>query len=194
MAEPISRRSVLLASAALAASPRLALGGVQAAAAAAPPIPTLDPAWRPKFLSGEQAQSVALLAETILPRTSTPGAIEARVHEWIDLELSLQPAADARRFVDGLAWMEKRARQVTGKTLVAASSEERVKLLQEISDEAKPSSEELAPGVRFFEDLKRRTIFGYYTSEVGRTKGLGLPEAVTMETFRGCTHRDGEHG
>lgn len=191
MAEAVSRRSVLLASAALAASPRLAFGGVQAPGAAPP---RLDPAWRPVYLSGEQAQSVAILAETILPRTETPGAIDARVHEWIDLELSLQPAADARRFLAGLDWMEKRAHQVTGKGLSATSGEERSKLLDEISDEKRSSSKELAPGVSFFAELKRRTIFGYYTSEVGRSQGLGLPEAVTMETFRGCTHRDGEHG
>jgi hypothetical protein len=184
---------MLLASAALAASPRLAFGAAQAGATA-PAAAALDPAWRPLFLSAEQAESVALLAETILPRTATPGAIDARVHELIDLELSLQPAADSQRFLDGLAWVEARARRIAGKGIAEASAEERTRLLGEISDETKSPGEELAPGAGFFADLKRRTVFGYYTSEVGRAKGLGLPEAVTMETFRGCSHRDGEHG
>jgi hypothetical protein len=76
--------------------------------------------------------------------------------------------------------------------VVASTDQERARLLAEISDAAE-ATDELAPGQRFFADLKRRTIFGYYTSEVGRTEALGLPEAVTMETFRGCTHRAGEH-
>jgi len=35
--------------------------------------------------------------------------------------------------------------------------------------------------------------FGYYTSLEGRVQELGLPEAVSMQTWRGCPHPDGEH-
>jgi hypothetical protein len=135
---------------------------------------------------------VAWLAETILPRTATPGAIDARVHELIDLELSLAPADEQQRFLDGLAWVEERSQRLHGRAVVASSAEQRSRLLSEITDEERPDDEELAPGERFFSELKRRTIFGYYTSEVGREQ-VGLPDAVTMETFRGCTHRGEEH-
>jgi hypothetical protein len=191
MTGPISRRSVLLASAALAAARGLSFAATQGAPPAVPPA--IAPDWQPLLLTRQQAESVAALAEAILPRTGTPGAIDARVHELIDLELHLASEEERKPFLDGLAWVEARSRQSFGRGVVASSDEERAKLLAEISDAAE-ASDVLAPGARFFGDLKRRTIFGYYTSEVGRTEALGLPDAVTMETFRGCTHRAGEHG
>jgi hypothetical protein len=190
MTGPISRRSVLLASAALAAARGLSFAAPQGATPSVPPA--IAPDWRPLLLTRPQAESVAALAEAILPRTDTPGAIDARVHELIDLELHLATEEERERFLDGLAWVEARAQQSFGRGVVASTDEERAKLLAEISD-AVEATDELAPGQRFFSDLKRRTIFGYYTSEVGRTEALGLPDAVTMETFRGCTHRAGEH-
>jgi hypothetical protein len=192
MSEPISRRTMLLASATLAAAGPSWTAAAQTTARAAPPA--LDPAWRPLLLNHDQARSVAYLAEAILPRTETPGAIDARVHELIDLELSVAAPAERERFLEGLAWVEARSQRLFGRGVAADSDEERARLLSEISDEKGAEVAELAPGMRFFAELKRRTIFGYYTSEVGRTEGLGLPDAVTMETFRGCTHREGGRG
>jgi hypothetical protein len=199
MAETVSRRDILLASAALAAVP--AVGWSQRASAAqgaaALPAPAIDASWRPLFLSRPQGEAVAALAETILPRTATPGAIDARVHEWIDLDLSVAAAADQQRFLDGLAWVQARSRRLHGVEVSEATPEQLSGLLAEISDERSGDAggadgdDDLEVGRSFFGDLKRRTIFGYFTSEVGRVQGLGLPEAVTMETFRGCTHRDG---
>ena len=69
-----------------------------------------------------------------------------------------------------------------------------VALLDSISDEQKDPPKSLLPGTTFFTDLKRRTIFGYYTSLEGRVQELGLPEAVSLQTWRGCPHPDGRHG
>jgi glucoside 3-dehydrogenase (cytochrome c) hitch-hiker subunit len=41
-------------------------------------------AWKPKALTAHQAETVATIAELIIPQTETAGARAARVHEFID--------------------------------------------------------------------------------------------------------------
>ena len=148
--------------------------------------------WEPVFFTREQAEAVAALAEAIIPRTDTPGARDARVHEYIDLALSVADEGEQRAFVDGLDWMEKRSGEVNGKKIADASAAELTELLRSVSDEHERHSAALQPGTAFFGDIKTRTIFGYYTSREGWVEELGRPEAVTMETFHGCPH-GGEH-
>src|SRR4029450_8640250 len=50
-------------------------------------------AWRPRFFSNVQNETVAVIAELIIPQTDTPGARAARVHEHIDLVLSEESPA-----------------------------------------------------------------------------------------------------
>ena len=153
-----------------------------------------DVAWQPSFFTAEQARAIGTLCEAILPRTGTPGALDARVHEFIDLELSLEEDEDERAwFLGGLSWLDERCRWRHGHGLAEISVEQATALLEPISDLHDDLPKELARGGSFFRDLKRRTIFAYYTSEVGRTQELGLPDAVTMETWRGCRHGGGDH-
>jgi hypothetical protein len=58
-------------------------------------------AYTTKVLSPEQMKRVATLVDQIIPRTDTPGASEARVPEFIDRKLSLDPALK-ERFLAGL--------------------------------------------------------------------------------------------
>ena len=43
--------------------------------------------WEPRVLSAEQARTVDVLSELIIPRTDTPGARDANVYRYIDLML-----------------------------------------------------------------------------------------------------------
>jgi hypothetical protein len=149
-------------------------------------------AHRPLLFSAEQLEAVARLADALIPRTDTPGARDARVHEYLDLALSVAEEPERSRFLEGLAWTDARSRERFATPLHEAAAEQVAALLREISDEHEALPAELEPGGRFFADLKRRTVFGYYTSFEGKTSELGRPEAVTFERFRGCTHR-GEH-
>ena len=153
--------------------------------------------WKPLLFTREQARAVGLLAEAILPRTETPGALDARVHEFIDLELSLADGTEQSEFLERLSSIEARCQEQFGKRVGQVSDLKRAELLDAISDhnevDADHVADQAAEGLACFADLKRRTVFAYYTSEVGRVEGLGLPDAVTMEKFRGCTHRDGSH-
>jgi len=149
--------------------------------------------WRPVLLTKREGQALARLVETLIPRTGTPGARDARVHEYIDLAVSLEPAAEKKEFVDGLRWLDRRCKSGYRADLAAASDADLAELLTSISDQHTEHPKTLERGVRFFADLKRRTIFGYYTSLQGRVEELGLPETVSMQTWQGCRHPAGKH-
>jgi Gluconate 2-dehydrogenase subunit 3 len=153
-----------------------------------------DPAaaWRPVLLNEREGQALARLVEALIPRTGTPGARDARVHEYVDLAVSLEPAPQKKVFVDGLRWLDRRCRRSYGGDLVAVGDADLIELLRSVSDEHAEHPKALRPGARFFAGLKRRTIFGYYTSLEGRVEELGLPDTVSMQNWRGCTHQ-GKH-
>lgn len=145
-----------------------------------------DVTFEPQALTREDADSLGRLVDTILPRTDTPGALDARVHEYIDLALSVGPEESRQEFLSGFEWLKERCRSVHGKALATTTPDELRELLRPLSDEHPEHPPELEVGATFFADLKRRTVFGYYTSREGRVEELGLPETVTMETYRGC--------
>lgn len=157
------------------------------------PAPAGETTWTPVFFGAGEARDVAALAEGILPRTDTPGAIDARVHEYLDLALSVEPEAVARRFRDGLGVLVARSRQRFGRRPAELEEGEMESLLGEFSDAVENGPVDPAGG-RFFADLKRRTVFGYYTSLEGRTEELGLPDHVGVGRYRGCPHTGEEHG
>lgn len=144
--------------------------------------------WTPVLFSTEQAREIAVLAETIIPRTDTPGAQDARVHEYIDLSLSVESERNQARFLDGLSWLENRCQSQFNASLSEAAESQIVELLSSVSDEHDSYPDDLKRGATFFAELKRRTIFGYYTSREGWVEELGRPDAVSMEQFKGCTH------
>lgn len=149
--------------------------------------------WRPVFFSKKEAEHVAAVCEAIIPRTDTAGARDARVHEYIDLALSVEGAAPQKSFREGLKWLNRFCKETTGSRLRKATEAELKTVLGPISDEHESHPEDLKIGAAFFRDIKDRTIFGYYTSIEGRVEELSKPAEVSMENFQGCTHSQGTH-
>lgn len=143
--------------------------------------------WTPAFLTADQAKAIGNVCEAIIPKTATPGALDARCHEYIDLELSVSPEAAKKTFTDGLAWLDARCKSAHGHGLAEATQDHVAETLGPISDEHESHPDDLKPGAEFFRDIKRRTIFAYYTSREGWVVELGRPEHVGMEKFQGCT-------
>jgi len=65
-----------------------------------PPV-AIAGAYVAKVFDAGQMKQVATLVDLIIPRTDTPGASDARVHEFIDRALA-RNAARKKRFLDGL--------------------------------------------------------------------------------------------
>jgi hypothetical protein len=180
-ADEIDRRDVVKTFAiAPVVLPLFALG-----AAAAPP-------YSPKFFSADDLQLVATLGELIIPQTETPGALAAKVHEHIDLVLSEETPDVQHSFRDGLAWIERRSREMHNRAFLALTVAEQNALLTRMADSKTPRLEDES-GYRFFLALRKRVVFAYYTSEIGLRQELTYKGKQALSHWEGCPHSD-HHG
>jgi len=149
-----TRREVLVTVAALAASP-----------AAAQPV----------LLTPSEFECLKALAETIIPRTDTPGAIDAGVPTQIDRRLASNPQL-AETFRSGLAALDADARSRFGAAFAALTAQQKIDLLT-------PRVED-----PFFRTVKDMTVDAYYTSREGLSEELGWHGNTFLPEFKGCTH------
>lgn len=183
-------RRLTLAGISAATSPAWARAFASLASADERGVPT-DPEWCPAFLTVEQDQLVTALAEAIIPATDTPGATAAFVNRYIDAVLDNADEAERDEFVRGLEWVDRRSQALFGTAFVGATGEQKNALLTIISSEDNHSDGDQV-GCEFFEDMKARTIVGYYTSEVGIRDELKDGGPLMFAGLMACTHA--EHG
>lgn len=152
---------------------------------------------KPLFFTADQDATVAELADTIIPTTSTPGAKAAKVNEIIDVILKdCYKPADQQRFLDGLTQTNKLSQDAFGKAFVQLDPTQRIEVVKKLEAEAKEQRAQMAnakaakkvdngqadlqmPGDKgaktytpFFTILKDLTLTGYFTSEIGATQAL----------------------
>jgi len=159
---------------------------IAAVPAAARPQAAGD-AWKPALFDAHQNDTVIALTDLIIPATDTPGAKAAQVNRFIDLILGESPAEEQSRFLRGLAWLDRHARRAHGATFAACTRDQQTKLLESLDPAARPPAA-LRPGVQFFQEIKRRTVAGYYNSRIGfdeLNKGGRVPKSY------GCPHPGG---
>ncbi|WP_437918397.1 gluconate 2-dehydrogenase subunit 3 family protein [Sphingobacterium sp. LRF_L2] len=115
------------------------------------------------------------LAEAILPKTSTPGAKEAGVGEFIPVMIrDCYDEIDQKAFLEGLAGVDDRAKKAFGKKFQELSKEERLQFVNNYDKEAREyqkNKKEEEPN-NFFHLFKQLTLTGFFTSEVGMTQAL----------------------
>lgn len=119
------------------------------------------------------------LAETIIPRTNTPGAKDAGVGPFvIKMVKECLPKKSQNNFLHGLDRLEQRAGAEYGKSFSACSAEQRSALLSYFEKDGKPYPGLMGKvhrkllGDSFFTTLKRFTVLGYCTSKAGATQAL----------------------
>lgn len=145
--------------------------------------------FKPKFFNEEQARFLSALTEAILPRTDTPGAIDAGVPGFIDDVVgTVYSPEQQKNFTDGLAAMQNEF------DLVGATVEEQLAFVK------KKNSEALGDGTKaasegwwaagqgkskpFFLEVKELTISGFFSSEAGATQVLQYNQVPGP--FKGC--------
>jgi hypothetical protein len=122
--------------------------------------------YTPKALSAHEYQTLLTLTDFILPgEGNRPGAVQAGVPGWIDTLLSVN-ADLKKRYVDGLAWIDRAMQQRHKVAFVKAVPYQQTTLLDLIAYQKNRSSE-LNPGIDFFILLRRMTVDGFYTSPIG---------------------------
>ena len=158
-------------------SPQAAMEGAESAAD-----------WKPLFFDEHQNATVEALTDLIIPATDTPGARAAQVNRYIDLLLNDEDPERQKNFFQGLAWLDARCIAEHGAAFVKLTTGQQTALLEQLAD-PNNSKREDRPGVRFFEEIKGLTIFGYYTSRIGMEQELQYGGDEFHTEFPGaCTH------
>jgi glucoside 3-dehydrogenase (cytochrome c) hitch-hiker subunit len=121
-----------------------------------------------------QSDTVATIAELIIPKTDTPGARDAGVPAFIDVMFADWADDDQRKvFTAGLANVDERSRALYGKDFIACTEGQQVQVLTDLDAElARLRDTKSDTSKNFFGAMKWLTLMGYYTSEVGATSEL----------------------
>jgi hypothetical protein len=136
----------------------------------------------PRALTAAEYEIVAQAAERIIPRTTTPGATDARVADFIDVMLAdWYDTPDRERFKTGLRDLDARARNLTGggasgRGFAQTTERQQTEVLETFDRELQISRQSRLPGAddHWFGMLKHLTVWGYYTSRPGIVEELRL--------------------
>lgn len=169
----------------IAAATGLAFVGGEAWAAG--PVAKTTAAAKPLFAAGD-IMLLDEIAETILPRTNTPGAKDAG--SGAQMAVMVQDCYDAKQqalFVAGLAALQTSCKQQYQRDFLQLSAAERTALLTQLDQDAKARNAAIASNdstnvsnrkgdasvePHYFTLLKQLSIFVFFTSKVGATEVL----------------------
>ena len=136
-----------------------------AAASALPVLPAPAAQTTPRFFTAAEFAVVDEMSDMIIPTDAqSGGARAAGVAAYIDARLAesfeKEPPA---RWRAGLQAVEALSREMSGKTFMASSPEQRLAVLTRMAAEAEPKT----PAQQFFGEIKGFTVRAYYTSKIG---------------------------
>ncbi len=144
------------------------------------PKPELN--WQPTLFTEDQAALIMELAETIIPRTDTPGAKDVGVPAFIELMIKdCYAQEDQDRFLAGAKEFDEACEAEMSDSFVGLDNEKRLAFAKSQNQKALEQKEGPRP---FFMMVKELTLLGFFTSEPGATQVLQyLP---VPGQYKGC--------
>jgi gluconate 2-dehydrogenase gamma chain len=138
-------------------------------------------AWR--FFTDQEAATAAAICEQIIPADQDPGARDAGVVNYIDIQLSRRFRRYRQVYRQGLAEVDASSRNKFGKPFVNLAASQQVEVLNEIEEKSKV----------FFDLILNHTRQGFYGDPrhggnryMASWKMVGLP----FPPVRGRQHYD----
>jgi hypothetical protein len=136
-----------------------------------------------RTLDAHQNATVTTIAELIIPATDTPGAKGAKVNEFTDLLLTewYEPS-ETKEFLNGLNDVDAQSKQKFSSAFVDSTPAQQTELLSQLDAAAMAFSASQKQTMQtqgsplpmnFFYQIKKLTLAGYYTSEIGFSQELG---------------------
>ena len=127
------------------------------------------------FLTAEETATVSAMAEQIIPRTDTPGALDVGVPAFIDRMLAGYYTDKERGIVRaGIASANADAAKLRGKPFAQLTVDEQVALMRQYDksqfDQTRANANVQGAAPHHFRLIKELTIIGFCTSEAGATK------------------------
>lgn len=139
------------------------------------------------------------IGETIIPKTSTPGAKDVGIGAFMAMMVrDCYEEDEQQEFMSGLQKIRDDFEQQHDKIFMVGSDEEKKAFLSELNDSMTASEEERVkqiaasatrdevkdPPVHYFKMMKELTILGYFSSKTGATEALRYIE--TPGRWDGC--------
>jgi len=121
-------------------------------------------------LTTDQMSLVAEIVERIIPKTNTPGAKDAKVHEFIDRAIeNTFTEEEASQFKSGLNMFNTMSEDKFTKNFVSLTENEKDDILTALVADFK-SKDSSEPHI--WPAIKGLAITGYFTSEIGAKQNL----------------------
>ena len=114
--------------------------------------------WAPVFLTKDESVVAGQIAERIIPRTETPGALEVGVDQFIDTMLArVYSAEDGKTYKQGLEKIDRISKDLHQRKFINLNAEEKDEVLKKLEHSKE----------KVFSISKELTLIGYFTSEMG---------------------------
>jgi hypothetical protein len=129
--------------------------------------------WQPLFFTENEAKTIAILLDMILPRTDTPGALDVKADMFIDKVIAKTYDEEGQKKIRSeMAAFNSDCEKNFGGTFIELSVSDREKVLQA----AEKTSGKFSPGVwgtavgkqepiGFYRSIKSMAIWAYFSSE-----------------------------
>ena len=136
------------------------------------------------ILSKEQMETIAAVVERILPKTDTPGALDAGVDQYVSLAVNkFYKEEDQKKFLDNLGKFDKYASDKYKKTFAKLTDENKDDVLKMMAEEWKKNEKD----PHIFKEMRDLTVSGYCTSEQGAKQLLKYDPIPGP--YKGCIDR-----
>ncbi len=164
------------------------LGGVISASAVTGVLqgckadPSAAGSWQ--FLSAPEGSVLDAIVDRIIPRTDTPGALDAGVSAFIDTMLAeFYQDKEKSLLREGLAKADADAQAAHGTGFAALTPDQQDEILRQYDGDAYAEGRS-RDDKHFFRLLKELTVLGFCTSEVGATEFLRYDPVPGQ--YKGC--------
>jgi hypothetical protein len=151
--------------------------------------------YKPKFFTDAQATLISEVAEIILPKTSTPGAKDAGVPQFIDtLIFETYSKEDKEKFLTDLIAFDAESKKVNGDSFNDLSEAKQKTFVKTQHEAAFNNPVDGSSGAwwdnstkkekPFILKIKELTLLGFFTSEAGATQVLQYNQVPGP--YKGC--------
>lgn len=135
-------------------------------------------------LSADQMRTIAAVVERILPKTDTPGALDAGVDQYVSLAVNkFYKPEDQKKFIENLGKFDKLAADKYKKTFAQLTDENKDDVLKMMAEEWKKNDQD----PHIFKEMRDLTVTGYCTSEQGAKQLLKYDPIPGP--YKGCIDR-----
>jgi hypothetical protein len=140
--------------------------------------------YRLQFFTEAEDAVVDRVADMILPADPrSGGAHDARVSYFVDLVIANSAKSQQTKWRAALAGFRAAAQRRFGGEFTGLNQKQQASLLDQAAAKERQPVE---PAEVFFAEMKKLTIFAYYSSEIGLLKELGYKGNQALADYPGC--------